>query len=74
MEIPHCSVHIVRMTEEWNEKLRCPICSKTGIASLSQGERDNEPTVHSVPGGFRAVQTQYGPDFRCGTCDVAVDP
>jgi hypothetical protein len=74
MEIPHCSVHIVRMIEEWDEKLRCPSCRKTGVASLSQGERDNMPTVQSLSDGFRAVQTEYGPDFRCGTCDVAVDP
>jgi hypothetical protein len=74
MEIPLCRVHIVRMTEEWNEKLRCPSCRKTGVASLSQGERDNMPTVRCVPDGFKAVQTEYGPDFRCGTCDIAVDP
>jgi hypothetical protein len=38
------------------------------------GERDNTPTVESIPNGFKAVQTEYGPDFRCGACDIAVDP
>jgi hypothetical protein len=63
-----------KLTEAWDEKLRCPSCGKTGMASLSQSNDDNTPTVHSVPDGFKAVQTEYGPDFRCGTCDVAVDP
>jgi hypothetical protein len=62
------------ITDDWNEKLRCPKCSNTGMASLSQGEFDDIPTVQSVPEGFKAVQTGYGPDFRCATCNVAVDP
>jgi hypothetical protein len=68
------ALNLPAMTDEWNEKLRCPSCGKTGMASLSQGDRDDMPTVHSVPDGFKAVQTEYGPDFRCGACDVPVDP
>jgi hypothetical protein len=50
--------------DEWNEQLRCPKCRKTGIASLSQGQRDDIPTVQGVvPDGFKVIQTQYGPDF-----------
>ena len=62
------------MTDEWNEQLRCPHCRKTGVARLSQGERDDTPTVQIVPGYFKVVQTSYGPDFECATCNVAVDP
>jgi hypothetical protein len=35
---------------------------------------DDMPTVLSITDGFKAVQAEYGPDFRCGTCDIAVDP
>jgi hypothetical protein len=59
--------------DEWDEKLRCPSCGKTGTVSLSQANSDM-PTVLSITDGFKAVQTEYGPDFRCGTCDIAVDP
>lgn len=62
------------MTDEWNETLRCPQCGKTGMASLLQGDGDEAPTVQSVSDGFKAVATEYGPDFQCGTCNVAVDP
>jgi hypothetical protein len=62
------------MIEEWNENLRCPVCRKTGIASLSQGERDETPNVLTVPNGFRVEQTEFGPDFQCADCNVRVDP
>jgi hypothetical protein len=62
------------MTDEWNEKLHCPECGKTGVASLSQGKSEDTPTMQSVPDGFKLVKTQHGLDFRCGACDVAVDP
>jgi hypothetical protein len=62
------------MNEEWNEKLRCPNCGKTGMAGLFQGERDNAPTVQYLQDGFKVVKTQYGPDFHCGDCDVSVEP
>ena len=61
-------------TDEWNEQLRCPSCRKTGMAGLSQGDGDDIPTVHVVPDGFKVVQTEYGPDFRCETYDIAVEP
>ena len=67
-------VHISRMNDQWNEQLRCPRCSKIGMASLSQGEHDQTPTVLTVPAGFKVVQSEYGPDFHCGTCNVPVDP
>lgn len=60
------------MKDEWNESLRCPICGKTGRASLSQG--DDEPIVLSVPDGFNVVATEDGPNFQCATCNVAVKP
>jgi hypothetical protein len=62
------------MIDDWNEKLRCPRCRKTGMASLSQAAGDAQPTVEFVPEGFRVVQTKDGPDFHCGNCDIAVDP
>jgi hypothetical protein len=62
------------MADAWNEKLRCPSCQKTGMASLSQGEGEAVPTVQVVPVGFKVVKTQYGPDFHCGTCNIAVEP
>jgi hypothetical protein len=62
------------MIDEWNEKLRCPNCRKTGMASLSQGDGDDTPTAQSVPGGFKVFNTQHGPTFRCENCDVEVDP
>jgi hypothetical protein len=62
------------MTDQWNEKLRCPQCRKTGMASLSQDDDADLPVVGNVPDGFMAIHTQYGPDFHCGTCNVAVEP
>jgi hypothetical protein len=62
------------MTDEWNEKLRCPICRKTGMASLSQGDGDETPTFRCVPEGFKVVETEHGGNFFCAVCDVAVDP
>jgi hypothetical protein len=62
------------MTDEWNEELRCPDCGKTGMASLSQASGDDMPTVQSVPEGFKAVNTEYGPHFRCGACDIPAAP
>lgn len=67
-------VHIGRMIDQWNEQLRCPRCSRIGMASLSQAEGDQSPTVLTVPDGFKVVQTENGPDFQCGTCNVAVAP
>ena len=61
-------------TDDWNEKLRCPKCGKTGMASLSQSDDADIPTVHIVPDGFKVVAALYGPDFHCETCNVAVVP
>ena len=62
------------MTDEWNEKLRCPKCGNTGMASLSQGDDADIPAVQSVPDGFKVITTLHGPDFQCTTCNVAVVP
>jgi hypothetical protein len=62
------------MADQWNEELRCPQCHQLGIASLSQGSDDPVPTVDRVADGFKAIQTEYGPNFQCGVCDVLVDP
>jgi hypothetical protein len=62
------------MTDEWNERLRCPECRKTGIASLFQEDDCDAPTVHSVSDGFKVVAAQYGPNFQCTTCNVVVVP
>ncbi len=62
------------MSDEWNEKLRCPECSKTGMASLSHREGDATPSVQAIPDGFKVVDTQYGPVFYCGACDIELDP
>jgi hypothetical protein len=62
------------MTDQWNEELQCPQCRNTGVASLSQPEDAEMPTVEVVPDGFKAMQTEYGPDFHCGACNVPVKP
>ena len=62
------------MIDQWNEQLRCPKCQNTGMASLSQGASDQAPTVLTVPNGFEAVRTEFGPDFHCSSCNVQVDP
>ena len=59
------------MKDEWNERLRCPKCGKSGTASLSQDNGDT-PSIQLVPDGFKIVDTEHGPDFRCADCDVAV--
>jgi hypothetical protein len=61
------------MTDKWDEVLRCPQCNQTGMASLSQSIDANMPTVDGVAAGFKTVQTQFGPDFHCGACDVPVE-
>jgi hypothetical protein len=60
------------MKDLWFENLRCPTCGKTGKASLSQDD-DDAPTIQILPDGFKVVDTEHGPDFRCATCDVAVE-
>jgi hypothetical protein len=60
------------MTDQWNEHLRCPQCRNTGEASLSHFKDADIPTVNRVTDGFKAVQTEYGPDFHCEACNVPV--
>jgi hypothetical protein len=62
------------MTDQWNEQLQCPQCRNAGTASLSQSEDAEMPTVEGVPDGFKAVQTEYGLNFHCGTCNVPAEP
>jgi cytochrome c-type biogenesis protein CcmH/NrfF len=62
------------MTDQWDEQLRCPQCHNTGLASLSQFEDARMPTVDFVTAGFKAVQTELGPDLHCGNCNVPALP
>lgn len=61
-------------TDQWTEQLRCPQCRRTGMVNLYQGRNDDTPTVDDLPEGFKIVITEYGPGFRCATCDVAAEP
>jgi hypothetical protein len=61
------------MADQWNEQLRCPQCQQIGLASLSQLPDAEMPIVDCIPDGFKAIQTEYGPNFHCGACDVPVD-
>jgi hypothetical protein len=62
------------MVDEWNERLLCPKCGKTGMASLFQREGTDIRSVQGVPDGFKIVATSCGPDFHCTACNVAVVP
>jgi DNA-directed RNA polymerase subunit RPC12/RpoP len=62
------------MDDQWSERLRCPKCSETGMVSLTLPERAEIPKVNDIAAGFKVVQTQHGPSFRCENCDVEVDP
>jgi hypothetical protein len=62
------------MRDEWTESLRCPICDKTGLASLWLDGDAETATVQHVPNGFKVVHTESGPNFNCETCNVAVCP
>jgi hypothetical protein len=62
------------MTDNWDETLRCSKCRGTGKASLSHFENAETPTVDSVTDGFKVVQTEYGPDFHCASCNVPAAP
>ena len=67
-------VYFRPMKDEWNERLRCLVCGKTGMASLCQDEGSETPTVQRVPDGFKVVADHYGPDFHCEACNVVVRP
>jgi hypothetical protein len=62
------------MIDQWNEQLECPQCRNSGIARLSQPEYAEMPTVEGVPDGFKAIHTEFGPNFHCGACDIEVVP
>jgi hypothetical protein len=62
------------MTDQWNEQLRCPQCRNTSIVNLSQFESADMPTVDRITDSFKVVQTDYGPNFHCGVCDVPALP
>src|SRR5882757_1301036 len=70
---PAKPLNVSAMRDLWYENLRCPTCGKTGKARLSQDD-DDAPTAQIVPDGFKVVDTEHGPDFRCLTCNVAVEP
>ena len=61
------------MKDEWNETLRCPKCGKSGKARLYEDNGDT-PIIQLLPDGFKVVDTEHGPDFRCADCDVEVKP
>jgi hypothetical protein len=60
------------MTDQWNEQLRCPRCRNDGMVSLSHPKGAETPTVDGISDGFKAVQTEYGPNFHCVVCDIPV--
>ncbi len=62
-----------RLVEDWYEKLRCPNCGRTGMASVVQPKGRKLPAVESVPRGFKVVKTRKGPDFHCKKCHIAVE-
>jgi hypothetical protein len=62
------------MADQWNEPLQCPQCHQTGLVSLSQSRGAEMPIVDRVSDGFKAIHTEYGPNFHCDACDVPVDP
>jgi len=62
------------MTDKWNEPLRCPQCGNIGIVNLFQSEGVDMPTVDRITDSFKVVQTDYGPNFHCGACDVPALP
>ena len=74
VEFPNVLIHTHGMTETWNERLRCPICGSTGIASVSQRETDDTATIEDVPDRFKVVVTEHGPNFYCTICEVPAEP
>jgi hypothetical protein len=48
------------MIEDRYEKLRCPKCGKTGMATVVQPKARKTPAVQSVPKGFEVVKTRKG--------------
>jgi hypothetical protein len=47
--------------------------AKPAPATFLDSANDGDtPIIQLVPDGFKAVDTEHGPDFRCADCDVAV--
>jgi hypothetical protein len=57
------------MADQWSERIHCPLCRKTGSASLTQSKGEDMP-IATVSDGFKVVKGEYGPIFRCDTCDM----
>ena len=55
----------------WIERLKCPRCGKTGTAELYEASQFKTEFRH-IPDGFKVVTNQYGRDFQCETCGIAV--
>jgi hypothetical protein len=51
------------MIEDWYEKLRCPRCGKTSMATLVRSKGRKTPEAQSVPKGFKTVKTHKVPTF-----------
>jgi hypothetical protein len=68
----NCESWLLR--DQWKERLRCPMCRRSGWASLSQGNEANAPTIDEVSEGFRAETTAQGLTFLCVACAVEVVP
>jgi hypothetical protein len=62
------------MVDQWSEQLHCPQCRNTGTANLSHFKDADTPSVDRVSDGFKAVQTEYGPNFHCGACNIPALP
>ena len=56
---------------KWTERLKCPGCAKTGTVKLYEISRFNHGVAH-ISDGFKVVTNEYGDDFQCVTCAIAV--
>ena len=62
------------MQDQWNEQLRCLVCGKIGVATMSLDSTGDTIIVDAIPDGFRSIDNRYGPNFFCDTCDREVNP
>jgi hypothetical protein len=51
-----------------------PGAKRPAPAELSQMNGSLDVAVDSLPEGFKVVETEYGIDFYCSSCDRPVDP
>lgn len=56
---------------KWTEHLRCPRCEKTGKVKLHEISPFKN-VVQRISDGFKVITDEYGHDFHCETCAVAV--